>query len=164
MLSFAKLAEARAHAKAGNGPAAARALSRAEDLLAAVRDDGRHPQWLDYYTRARLASDATESHLDLVNPRSALAWSAEADAMPSGRYTRATGIRLAVTASAHLQHRDLDQGLAVGRRPLGILGSVESSRARDYLRQFARGLEPWEKDPRVRAFLREGRPALHRAA
>ncbi|MDH6113695.1 hypothetical protein P3T36_007217 [Kitasatospora sp. MAP12-15] len=153
VLSFAKLAEARAHAKAGNGPAAERTLRESEDLLAAVRNDGSDPAWLEYYTPARLASDAVEIYRDLGKPRKALEWSGHADAMPSGRFTRATGIRLSVASTAHLQQGDLDRGLEVGHRALAILGGVESARAHDYLRRFVTDLAPWRNETRVTEFI-----------
>ncbi|MEV7775921.1 sporulation protein [Kitasatospora sp. NPDC086791] len=160
VLSFAKLAQARAHGKAGDSASAAWALREAEDLLDSIRDDGRDPAWLEYYSHTRLSSDATEIERDLKNPKAALAWSSQADAMPSDQYTRATGIRQAVTASAHLQMGNLDQGLAVGQQALGILGGVESTRAQDYLRRVVKDLQPWANDPAVREFTHQSRRVL----
>lgn len=159
VLSFAKLAEARAHGKAGDAVSAARALRAAEDLLASARDDGRDPRWLSYYQHARLASDATEIFQDLGRPKPALVWSAQADPMPSGRYTRATGIRLANTARAHLHNDDLDQGLATAHRALDILGGVRSSRAQDYLDRVVADLAPHRTEPSVKDFLDQYRAA-----
>ncbi|MGF1427077.1 sporulation protein [Kitasatospora sp. LaBMicrA B282] len=164
VLSFTKLAEARAHGKAGDAAAASRALREAEDLMSAIRDDGRDPQWLEYYSFPRLASDATEIHRDLKQSKAALSWSTQADAMPSGQYTRATGIRLAVTASAHLQLGRLDQGLAVGQRALSILGGVESARAQDYLRNVVTSLQPWAKEAAASTFIRQSRTVLGHTA
>ncbi|MET8983431.1 sporulation protein [Streptomyces sp. NPDC004539] len=164
VLSFAKLAEARAHGKAGDASSAVRALRAAEDLLASARDDGRDPTWLSYYQHSRLASDATEIFRDLGRPKPALAWSAQADPMSPGRYTRATGIRLANTARAYLQNDDLDQGLATARRALGILAGVESNRAQDYVNQVVADLAPRRAEPSVRDFLDQYRAAGRHAA
>lgn len=46
---------------------------------------------MNYYTRERLATDATEIYRDLGRPRDALAWSREADAMLADRYNARGG-------------------------------------------------------------------------
>ncbi|MET9110749.1 hypothetical protein [Streptomyces zhihengii] len=101
---------------------------------------------------ARLATDAIEIHRDLGQPQAALRWSRLAIPMPAGRYTRATGIRLAVLASSHIQEGDLDQGLAAAARSLDILSKVQSTRARSYLHVVVKDLEPWRADARVKDF------------
>ncbi|MFC9249190.1 hypothetical protein ACFT7S_35690 [Streptomyces sp. NPDC057136] len=54
--------------------------------------------------------------------------------MPKGVSTRSVGMRLAIVATAHLQARDLDHGL--GNRSVDILARVQSSRVKDYVREF----------------------------
>ncbi|MFD4319014.1 sporulation protein [Streptomyces sp. NPDC058548] len=152
VLAFAKLAEARAHGRTGDAKAAGAALALSESLLGAVRPDS-DPEWLSYFTHARLSADATEIHRDLGQPHAAFAWNAQADAMPSDRFTRAVGIRLAVLAGSHLQDKDLDQSLAVGTRALAVLRTVSSTRAHGYLRDFTAALEPWRNDRSVSAFI-----------
>ncbi|MEV6532775.1 hypothetical protein AB0M86_24840 [Streptomyces sp. NPDC051639] len=146
VLAFAKLAEARAHGRAGDANAAGAALSRSEELLGSIRPDSHDPEWLSYFTHARLAADATEVYRDLGQTQAARTWNEQADAMPSGRFTRAVGIRLSVLASTHLQDGDLEQSLQVGSRALEVLGTVSSTRAHGYLRSLATALEPWRKD------------------
>ncbi|MFJ4679660.1 sporulation protein [Kitasatospora sp. NPDC088783] len=159
VLAFAKLAQARAHGRAGDAKAAAAAIIHSEQLVDAAATDPRDPAWLAYLTRARIAADAAEIHRDLHRPKEALRWHREAAAMPSGVYTRAVGIQHAVIGTAHLQNRDLEPGLESGELALRILGTVRSTRARDYLRRFTTALDPWGAEPIAADFLRRARTA-----
>ncbi|MFE7805883.1 sporulation protein [Streptomyces sp. NPDC057430] len=153
VIAFAKLAEARAHGKAGDARAASRALATAENLLASIRPGTRDPQQLAYLTHARISTDAVEISRDLGDLKSALRWSRQADAMPIGVYTRAVGIRLAVLSSAHIKAGNLDQGLDLGERAVDVLSRVNSPRAHDYVRQVNHSLQPWGREGRVRDFV-----------
>lgn len=85
---------------------------------------------------------------DLKNPKAALAWNQQAVAMPTGVFTRSVGMRLAIVGTAHLQARDLDHGLELGNRSVDILARVQSSRAKDYVREFNAAPAPWRREPR----------------
>ncbi|WP_258534773.1 hypothetical protein [Streptomyces sp. PT12] len=69
-------------------------------------------------------------------------------------------MRLAIVGSAHLQARDLDQGLILGNRAVDILTRVSSRRALDYVREFATALAHWRREPAVRDFLHRTRKDL----
>ncbi|NEA43379.1 sporulation associated protein [Streptomyces sp. SID11385] len=159
VLSFARLAEARALARAGHAGAAKTALARSEELLNQAQPD-RDPTWMAYYSAERLATDATEIHRDLGDPAAALRWSRRADTMPATRYTRAVGIRLAVEADSHLQNNDLEQSLAVGHRSVELLSRVHSARAHSYVRSLTEALAPQKKDERVQEFIGHARREL----
>ncbi|WP_331740791.1 sporulation protein (plasmid) [Streptomyces cyaneofuscatus] len=165
VLAFTKLIEARAHARENNARAASRALAASEDLLGqADAASGSEPAWIDFYHHARLSADAAEVFRDLKNPKAALAWNQRAAAMPSGVFTRSVGMRLAIVGTAHLQARDLDQGLELGNRSVDILARVQSSRAKDYVREFNTALGPWRREPAVREFILRTRTELSVAA
>ncbi|MFF2131776.1 sporulation protein [Streptomyces olivochromogenes] len=165
VLAFTKLIEARAHAREDDPGAACRALAASENLLDQARENsGDEPAWIDFYHHARLSADAAEVFRDLKNPKSALAFNRQAAAMPSGSFTRSVGMRLAIVATAHLQARDLDRGLALGHRSVDILTRVQSSRALDYVREFNAALAPWRREPTVREFAQRTRKELGVAA
>ncbi|MFE0422174.1 sporulation protein [Streptomyces sp. NPDC058953] len=165
VLAFNKLIEARAHARERDARAASRALAASEGLLCqADAADGSEPTWIDFYHHARLSADAAEVFRDLKNPKAALAWNQRAAAMPSGVYTRSVGMRLAIVGTAHLQARDLDQGLDLANRSVDILARVQSSRAKDYVREFNAALAPWRREPAVREFIHRTRAELGAAA
>ncbi|GAA2254390.1 MFS transporter [Streptomyces amakusaensis] len=165
VLAFTKLIEARAHARERDTKAASRALAASEDLLGqADAGSGLEPAWIDFYHHARLSADAAEVFRDLKNPKAALAWNQQAAAMQSGAFTRSVGMRLAIVGTAHLQARDLDHGLALGHRSADILARVQSSRAKDYVREFNTALGPWRREPAVRDFLHRTRRELGIAA
>ncbi|MEV7682110.1 hypothetical protein AB0O64_26695 [Streptomyces sp. NPDC088341] len=157
VLGFAKLAEARAHAKAGHPTDAAAALAKAEKYLEAIRPGAHDPAHLAYFGHERLATDAVEIHRDLGNPAAAFRWSKEAAPMSANRFTRAVGIRKAVLAAAHLQHDDLDQGLASAQESLTILQNLRSPRAHSYLHDVVRTLVPWRREQRVVDFVHDTR-------
>ncbi|MEV0125988.1 sporulation protein [Streptomyces sp. NPDC050703] len=165
VLAFTKLIEARAHARENDPRAAARALKASEDLLGQAKDDsGDEPAWIDFYHHARLSADAAEVFRDLRNPKAALGWNQQATAMPTGVFTRSVGMRLAIVGTAHLQGRDLDHGLELGNRSVGILARVQSSRAKDYVREFNAALAPWRREAAVREFVHRTRKELGVAA
>ncbi|MFI1584795.1 sporulation protein [Embleya sp. NPDC020630] len=164
VLAFTTLIEARAHARDNNAKAASAALAASESLLDQARDGAEEPAWIDFYHHARLSADAAEVFRDLKNPKAALAWNAQAAAMPTGVFTRSVGMRLTIVGTAHLQAKDLDQGLALGIQAVDILAPVRSSRAKDYVREFNTALTPWCRETAVRDFLHRTRRELGVAA
>lgn len=164
VLAFTKLIEARAHARDNNPKAASAALASSESLLDQTRDNTAEPAWIDFYHHARLSADAAEVFRDLKNPKAALAWNAQAAAMQPGVFTRSVGMRLAIVGTAHLQAKDLDQGLRFGHRAVDILARVQSTRALDYVREFNAALAPWRREPAVRGLVQRTRTELQMAA
>ncbi|MFE3526897.1 sporulation protein [Streptomyces sp. NPDC059161] len=164
VLAFAKLAEARAHGRTGNAKAAKAALGRSEELLDSIRPGSHDPEQLAYMTHARLAADATEVHRDLADPKGAFAWNELAEPMPADRFTRATGIRMAVLATSHIQNRELEPGLTAANTSLRILSNVHSSRAHSYLHDVTRALTPWKGHPEVADLIHRTRAQLPAAA
>ncbi|MFI6349333.1 sporulation protein [Streptomyces sp. NPDC050560] len=155
---FAKLIEARAHARLGDERAACRSLARAEELCAHDRQGQDAPEWIDFFNRARIVTDAVEVFRDLGRPRAALGWDRLA-ALPANRYTRCHGMRLAVVSSAHLQRGALDEALAAGRQSVAVLRTVRSARAAEHLRTLGSHLGQWRNVPQARSLLAELRPA-----
>ncbi|MGV9318856.1 sporulation protein [Streptomyces sp. NPDC003660] len=160
VLGFAKLIEARAHAKARDARAAAAALAVSERCLEQAEHDADEPAWIRYFTHARLSADAVEVHRDLRNPAAAWRWNTQATAMSPDDFARSVGLRLTVLATTHLQESALDQGLAVGHRAVDILGRVASARARDYVADVTAALAPWNRERPVAEFLHRARTEL----
>ncbi|MFI7301417.1 sporulation protein [Streptomyces sp. NPDC050121] len=161
VLAFARLIEARAHARLGDRRSAAAALTDSERLLQrADAAPGNEPSWIGYYTPARMSADAVEIHRDLNMPDAALRWNSRATPMSASDYTRSVGLRMTVLATAHLQPGDLDRALADGQRAVVILSSVRSARATDYLTSVVRAMTPWHRDPRVAELSHRARQAI----
>ncbi|WP_234435707.1 hypothetical protein [Streptomyces sp. NRRL F-2747] len=137
VLAFTKLIEARAHARENNARAASRALAASEDLISqADRSTGNEPARIDFYHHARLSADAAEVFRDLKNRKASLAWNQRAAAMPSGVFTRSVG-------DAAGDRRDRPPAgprsrprTRAGQPSVDILARVQSSRAKDYVREF----------------------------
>lgn len=160
VLGFAKLIEARAHAKANDARSASAALSASERCLEQAENDLDEPGWIRYFTHTRLSADAVEVHRDLRNPAAAWRWNTQADTMDPNSYARSVGLRMTVLATTHLQQRDLDQGLELGHRAVDILGRIASARARDYVADITATLAPWRRDRTVAEFLHRARTEL----
>jgi hypothetical protein len=150
-LAFFCLIEARAHARAGGRRAAGHALAASERLLGLANPAHDDPVWIDFYDYSRLAADTTEIHRDLDIPAHVLRWNTQAT-MPTGRFVRSYGMRLAIVGSGHLQAGRLDEGLTLGHQSIDVLQRVASARSLDYLRDFTTRLEPWSGEPAVREF------------
>uniref|UniRef100_A0AAU3HSH1 Uncharacterized protein n=1 Tax=Streptomyces sp. NBC_01393 TaxID=2903851 RepID=A0AAU3HSH1_9ACTN len=60
-------------------------------------------------------------------------------------------------------HR-LDHGLEPGNRSVDILARVQSTRAKDYVREFNTAFAPWRREPVVREFIHRTRKELGIAA
>lgn len=150
---FAKLIEARAHARAGDAPAASACLARAQRLQERGAD-GEGPAWIGFFTQSRIITDATEVFRDLGNPRATFAWHATGG-MPGDAFLRSRSVRLSVLASAHAQQGDLDQSLHLGRESLSLFTRLGSVRGMEYLQVYSRSLAPWRRDPQVVDFMAE---------
>ncbi|MFC4607215.1 hypothetical protein ACFO9E_05180 [Streptomyces maoxianensis] len=59
-----------------------------------------------------------------------------------------------------MTRRDLDHGLELGNRSVDILARVQSTRAKDYVREFNEALAPWRREPAVREFVHRTRAEL----
>jgi hypothetical protein len=108
--------------------AAGLALAQSETPLGQAQPDDGDPTWIDFFTHARLAADATEIHRDLQMPHMVMRFE-EMATMPALTYTRSAGMRNAIVGSAHLQARRLDEGLQHGHRAVDILSRVASTRS-----------------------------------
>lgn len=84
--------------------------------------------------------------------------------MPADHFTRATGIRMAVLATSHLQTRELEPALTAANISLRILNNVQSSRAHSYLHDVTRALAPWKGHPEVADLIARTRTELPAAA
>ncbi|MDO0930048.1 sporulation protein [Streptomyces sp. TG1A-8] len=149
VLAFAKLAQARAHARAGHAQDAGAALHRAETLLDQIRAED-DPPWLGYFTHARLASDAVEIHRDLALPQAALRWSREAGAMSKDQFTRAVGLRTAVVGATYMQAGEVEAGIGSGHQAMDILAPLQSVRARAYVADLLAAGGRWKRHPGIK--------------
>ncbi|CQR60159.1 sporulation protein [Streptomyces leeuwenhoekii] len=151
---FAKLIEARAHARLGDAAAACRCLATAEDLCAKGHGAPDTPEWMDFFGHGRIVTDAVEIFRDLGRPQVALRWD-RMTALPANRFTRCHGMRLAIVGTAHAQRGELDEAVHAGCHSLAVLRSVDSERAKEHLRALRVHLAPWRSAPQVRGLLAE---------
>ncbi|SFY41096.1 sporulation protein [Streptomyces atratus] len=159
-MSFFRLVEARAHAKANDAAAAGSALKAAEGWLERSRDGDRDPSWLGFYSYDRFAADAAECHLDLKAPRQVRRFTEQALSRPTEEFVRSHGLRLVVSAVAELESGNLDAACAAGTRAVEVAGRISSARTTEYVRDLLHRLEPYGHEPRVAELRERARPLL----
>ncbi|MCP9961182.1 MFS transporter [Streptomyces somaliensis] len=159
-MSFFRLVEARAHAKAGDAVAAGAALKAAEGWLERSRDGDADPSWLGFYSYDRFAADAAECYRDLKAPHQVRRFTEQALSRPTEEYVRSHGLRLVVSAVAELESGNLDAACAAGTRAVEVAGRISSARTTEYVRDLLHRLEPYGDEPRVAELRERARPLL----
>ncbi|MFC7310191.1 MFS transporter [Streptomyces monticola] len=159
-MSFFRLVEARAHARAGDAQAAGAALKAAEGWLERARDGDNDPQWLGFYSYDRFAADAAECYRDLKAPRQVRRFTEQALSKPTEEFVRSHGLRLVVSAVAELESGNLDAACAQGLRAVEVAGRISSARTTEYVRDLLHRLEPHGDEPRVAELRERARPLL----
>lgn len=159
-MSFFRLIEARAHAKAGDSVAAGAALRAAEGWLERAREGDADPTWLGFYSYDRFAADAAECYRDLKLPGQVRRFTEQALSRPTEEYVRSHGLRLVVSAVAELESGNLDAACAAGTRAVEVAGRISSARTNEYVRDLLHRLEPYGDEPRVAELRERARPLL----
>ncbi|MFJ3879154.1 sporulation protein [Streptomyces sp. NPDC090077] len=159
-MSFFRLVEARAHAKAGDSAAAGTALRASEGWLERSREGDPDPTWLGFYSYDRFAADAAECYRDLKLPRQVRRFTEQALSRPTEEYVRSHGLRLVVSAVAELESGNLDAACAAGTRAVEVAGRISSARTTEYVRDLLHRLEPYGDEPRVVELRERARPLL----
>ncbi|MGW7519825.1 MFS transporter [Streptomyces sp. NPDC054796] len=159
-MSFFRLVEARAHAKANDSHACGASLSSAESWLERAREGDGDPSWLDFYSYDRLAADAAECYRDLKAPRQVRRFTEKALSKPTEEFVRSHGLRLVVSAVAELESGNLDAACAAGTRAVEVAGRISSARTTEYVRDLLHRLEPYGDEPRVAELRERARPLL----
>ncbi|HCA87807.1 MAG TPA: MFS transporter [Streptomyces sp.] len=159
-MSFFRLIEARAHAKAGDSHAAGAALRSAEGWLERSRSGDQDPLWLGFYSEGRFAADAAECYRDLKAPRQVRRFTEQALSQPAEEFVRSHGLRLVVSAVAELESGNLDAACAQGTRAVEVAGRISSARTTEYVRDLLHRLEPYGDEPRVAELRERARPLL----
>ncbi|MGW6510345.1 sporulation protein [Streptomyces niveus] len=159
-MSFFRLVEARAHAKAGDAAAAGAALKAAEGWLERSRAGDADPSWLGFYSYDRFAADAAECYRDLKVPQQMRRFNEQALSRPTEEFARSHGLRLVVSAVAELESGNLDAACAAGTRAVEVAGRISSARTTEYVRDLLHRLEPYGHEPRVAELRERARPLL----
>jgi hypothetical protein len=125
---------ARAHAKAGEHRAAARAQDAAFAAYDRARSPEEEPDAVYWVNLGELHSWAASNATNLGDPARALAHfeaipaAHQAEGYDTGAYPRAAALRLARTAEAHIARGDIDAAAAAAHQAVDHLGGVSSAR------------------------------------
>ncbi|MEU3823712.1 MFS transporter [Streptomyces sp. SID486] len=159
-MSFFRLVEARAHARAADAQAAGAALKAAEGWLERSREGDNDPSWLGFYGYDRFAADAAECYRDLKAPRQVRRFTEQALSKPTEEFVRSHGLRLVVSAVAELESGNLDAACEQGVRAVEVAGRISSARTTEYVKDLLHRLEPYGDEPRVVELRERARPLL----
>ncbi|MEV6805431.1 MFS transporter [Streptomyces sp. NPDC017248] len=159
-MSFFRLVEARAHARAGDAQAAGAALKAAEGWLERSREGDNDPSWLGFYGYDRFAADAAECYRDLKAPRQVRRFTEHALSKPTEEFVRSHGLRLVVSAVAELESGNLDAACEQGVRAVEVAGRISSARTTEYVKDLLHRLEPYGDEPQVVELRERARPLL----
>ncbi|MFJ4687458.1 MFS transporter [Streptomyces sp. NPDC091377] len=159
-MSFFRLVEARAHARASDAQAAGAALKAAEGWLERSREGDNDPSWLGFYSYDRFAADAAECYRDLKAPRQVRRFTEQALSKPTEEFVRSHGLRLVVSAVAELESGNLDAACEQGVRAVEVAGRISSARTTEYVKDLLHRLEPYGDEPRVVELRERARPLL----
>ncbi|MEU3553759.1 MFS transporter [Streptomyces fragilis] len=159
-MSFFRLVEARAHAKAGDAAAAGAALKASESWLERSREGDHDPTWLGFYGYDRFCADAAECYRDLKAPGQVRRFTEQALSKPTEEFVRSHGLRLVVSAVAELESGNLDAACEQGVRAVEVAGRISSARTTEYVKDLLTRLEPYGDEPRVVELRERARPLL----
>jgi hypothetical protein len=159
-MSFFRLVESRAHARAGDAAACASALAAAESWLERARPGDPDPAWIDFHTWDRLAADAAEGFRDLGMPGKVREFTERALARPTEEYVRSHGLRLIVSAMAELDQGELERAVVVGSRALNVAGRISSQRTREYLAEMLKLLDRFKGERITKELVERARLTL----
>ncbi|CAL9509598.1 MFS transporter [Streptomyces sp. enrichment culture] len=159
-MSFFRLVEARAHARANDAVAAGAALKAAESWLERARPGDSDPSWLGFYSYDRFAADAAECYRDLKAPGQVRRFTEQALSQPTEEFVRSHGLRLVVSAVAELESGNLDAACEQGVRAVEVAGRISSARTTEYVKDLLHRLEPYGDEPRVVELRERARPLL----
>ncbi|MDH6226258.1 MULTISPECIES: MFS transporter [Streptomyces] len=159
-MSFFRLVEARAHARAGDAAAAGAALKASESWLERSREGDNDPSWLGFYGYDRFCADAAECYRDLKAPGQVRRFTEQALSKPTEEFVRSHGLRLVVSAVAELESGNLDAACEQGVRAVEVAGRISSARTTEYVKDLLTRLEPYGDEPRVVELRERARPLL----
>ncbi|GAA3739609.1 transcriptional regulator [Streptomyces tremellae] len=145
-------AEARGHALMGDSHACQEVANKAQTALDRAGGPEDDPDWIAHFDQAYLADELAHCYRDLGRPEAAAQHARDAlDGHPETR-ARRRAIGLAVLAAAQVQQREVEEACRTGSEAADLLGSLRSSRGKEYLDDLRVRLEPYGKEAAVREF------------
>ncbi|MDF9812757.1 regulator [Streptomyces sp. SPB162] len=145
-------AEARGHGLLGEMRACSASLARAERALEAARAGDEVPRWARFFDEAQLADEFGHCHRDLRQYRASAQYAERSLQLRGPVYARSRVFCRTVLASARLGLGEVDLACALGGEAMQQATEMRSMRAVEYVRDFARRLEPYRESGAGRGF------------
>jgi len=149
LLASGRVLEAHAHAGLGQARACASAMHEAERAYDA-RKPADEPRWLSYFDDAYLSAKLAHCFRDLGEGERTVRQARRSLDM-DGRYVRGRMFNLSLLAAGLLQCREVEEACSVAVGAMTLAGELQSARSRSYVADLRRRLEPYKREPAVRA-------------
>ncbi|PAZ12464.1 sporulation protein [Streptomyces sp. SA15] len=153
--------EARALSNAGDGIAAARAMTEAERHFERA-DTGEDPTWLSYFDEAELMGELCHCFRDLKMRREAVAQAQRAVVSTDPKYARTLGFCRMVLAQSQLLNGELEAAVTTASLAVDGGDSLQSNRFQRYVTDFQNEVSMHAANPSVVAFNEKVHDALTR--
>ncbi|MCZ4121689.1 regulator [Streptomyces sp. H39-S7] len=145
-------AEARGHGLLGEMRACSAALARAERSLDAARAGDEVPPWARFFDEAQLADEFGHCHRDLQQYRASAQYAERSLQLRGPGYARSRVFCRTVLATARLGLGEVDLACVLAGEAMQQATEMRSTRAVEYVRDFARRLEPFRDSGAGRGF------------
>ncbi|WP_419994297.1 regulator [Streptomyces boninensis] len=145
-------AEARGHGVLGEVRACTSSLARSERALETSRPGDEVPHWARFFDEAQLADEFGHCHRDLQQYRAAAQHAERSLQLRGQGYARSRLFCRVVLASARLGLGELEQACVLGAEAAQQASEMRSARAREYVKDFERRLEPYRDAAPVRGY------------
>ncbi|MEU3460011.1 regulator [Streptomyces sp. NPDC006733] len=145
-------AEARGHGLLGEMRACSAALARAERSLEAARAGDEVPHWARFFDEAQLADEFGHCHRDLQQYRASAQYAERSLQLRGPAYARSRVFCRTVLATARLGLGEVDLACVLAGEAMQQATEMRSLRAVEYVRDFARRLEPFRESGPGRGF------------
>lgn len=161
LLAEARVLEAHAFARLGDGTACAASL-HAADVAFDRRSPQDEPGWIGYFDEAYLAAKSAHCLRDLGDGGAAVRHARRSLVM-DGRYVRGKMFNFSLLATALIQQGELEEACEAATSALDLAEGIQSVRTRSYVADLRERLTPYARHPRVAVLIeRCGRPVENR--
>ncbi|MYW02044.1 hypothetical protein [Streptomyces sp. SID3343] len=147
--------EARGHAALKDRRACEQSMLVAERHLDAAGPVDDDPSWCNYFDESELQHEFAHSHRDLGLQDKIHGFASESLKLRREGATRRCAQDTTFMAAAYLAQGELDAACGKATDALRIAGNLSSTQCNDFLADFRRRLQRYDKEPIVRAFNEE---------
>ncbi|MGA5363940.1 hypothetical protein [Streptomyces purpurascens] len=152
VMAMLSMREAFAHATLRDQASTHAAIGEARRQFDRISGDQGDPPWVAYFDETKLLVDTGIAHGQLGEASAAEPLITEALDSESESNLRGRAFHLFWLATTQVHRGNLDQACSTATEAVTLASSVDSQRVAEHLRDFRRGLLPYQSSPQVAAF------------